>query len=178
MGFGLLERHDCLEWAKWAAERTGGTLPVYLCGVSMGASTVLMTAGLELPEAVKGIIADCGFTSPKDILSAVYTSVTHLPAGISLWATEWFARIFAGFSLTEKDTRKALANSRYPVLMFHGGADGFVPCEMSRQGYDACKGEKELVIIEGADHGVSFLIDPDRYGKALIRFIKKHIEGM
>lgn len=36
MGFGLLERYDCLEWIKWGNERNGGNLPIYLDGVSMG----------------------------------------------------------------------------------------------------------------------------------------------
>lgn len=65
MGFGLLERFDCLNWAKWVNEKTEKKLPIYLGGLSMGATTVLMTAGLDLPKNVKGIAADCAFTSPK-----------------------------------------------------------------------------------------------------------------
>ena len=37
---------------------------IFLCGISMGCATTLMAAGLDLPDNVKGIIADCGFTSP------------------------------------------------------------------------------------------------------------------
>ena len=173
--FGVKESRDFQDWIVYHNKHFG-MHPLILSGMSMGASTVLFLADKILPENVRGIIADCGFTSPKEILASVYTHVTRLPAGISLWATEWFARIFAGFSLTEADTRKTLASSRYPVLMFHGGADGFVPCQMSRQGYDACCSAKELVVIDKADHGVSFLVEPDRYGEALIRFLKEHIE--
>ena len=64
MTFGLLERYDCLDWINWVNTYTGQTLPVYLAGISMGATTVLMAAGLELPVNVRGIVADCGFTSP------------------------------------------------------------------------------------------------------------------
>ena len=62
MTFGLLERYDCLEWIHWVAEHTAEELPIYLGGISMGATTILMTAGFALPERVKGIVADCGFT--------------------------------------------------------------------------------------------------------------------
>ena len=82
MGFGLLERYDCLEWIKWVNERTNAKLPIYLGGISMGATTVLMTGGLELPENVRGIVADCGFTSPHAIWKHVVESNFRIPYGI------------------------------------------------------------------------------------------------
>lgn len=82
MGFGLLERYDCLDWITWVNERTEAKLPFYLGGVSMGATTVLMTGGFELPENVRGIVADCAFTSPNAIWKHVVESNYHLPYGI------------------------------------------------------------------------------------------------
>jgi len=176
MGFGLLERYDCLDWINWVNERTEGKLPIYLGGVSMGATTILMTTGFELPENVQGIVADCGFTSPKDILASVFRSVIHLPALPTLWATELFARAFAGFSLWERSTEKSLANSRVPVLLIHGKADDFVPCEMTERSYAACKEPKKLLIVENAGHGVSFLVDHKRYIAYINEFLKKTLK--
>ena len=79
MGFGLMERYDCLDWINWVNKRTGGELPIYLGGVSMGATTILMTAGFELPNNVKGIVADCGFTSPHAIWKHVVERNLHIP---------------------------------------------------------------------------------------------------
>ena len=62
LSFGVLERRDCLEWIEYVNERFGRDEPVVPVGVSMGAATVLMASGLELPENVVGIIADCGYT--------------------------------------------------------------------------------------------------------------------
>ena len=59
MGFGLLERYDCLEWIKWVCEKTAEeNIPIYLGGVSMGGATVLMTAtdGEVVLECNKGAI--------------------------------------------------------------------------------------------------------------------------
>lgn len=78
MGFGVVERYDCLHWINWANSYCGTDLPVYLAGVSMGASTVLMTAGLELPSNVHGIIADCGYTSPDEIWGHVVKDNLHM----------------------------------------------------------------------------------------------------
>ena len=175
--FGVKESKDIQSWVAYHNRRYGD-LPVILSGLSMGASTVLYLADADLPENVKGIIADCGFTTPREIIGSVFRRVTHLPAAIVLWAADLFARVFAGFRMDEKDTRKTLQGSKLPVLMVHGTDDGFVPCEMSVQGYEACRGEKELLLVEGADHGVSFLVDRPRYEEAVRAFLRKNVEGI
>ena len=173
--FGVKECQDVKKWIDWVNENENNK-PVILSGLSMGASTVLFLADEALPTNVKGIIADCGFTSPWEIISQVFRRVTHLPAAPSLWVAEVFARIFGGFSLRQKNTRQVLKNSKLPVLMVHGKADGFVPCEMSQQGYDACAGEKEIFLVEGADHGLSFLQDSQRYKEKVLAFLNRNLE--
>lgn len=173
--FGVKESRDMKAWIEFHNENLGN-YPVILSGLSMGASTMLYLADEILPENVKGIIADCGFTSPKEIISSVYRSVIHLPAGPSLWAADLFARLFAGFSLTEKDTQITLQHSRIPVFMVHGVEDGFVPCDMTRRGYAVCTGKKRLLLVEGADHGVSFLVDRPRYTQMVTDFLKENLE--
>ena len=149
-----------------------GAFPLFLSGLSMGASTVMYLAEKPLPGNVRGIIADCGFTSPKEILSSVFRDVTHLPPGPSIWATDIFARLFAGFHLSEKDSRQTLKKNVLPILMFHGTDDSFVPCEMTRQSYAACAGSKRMILVEGAEHGVSFLVDHERYTAAIEKFLE------
>ena len=175
--FGVKESQDMQCWISYH-NKTYGDLPLILSGLSMGASTMLYLADADLPKNVKGIIADCGFTSPREIIKSVFQGVIHLPAAPTLLAAELFARLFAGFSLTEKDTRKTLQNSKLPVLLVHGVEDGFVPCEMTRQAYAACKEPKELLLVEGADHGISFLVAKDRYVKTVVAFLKKYVEGI
>lgn len=171
--FGVKESADMQQWIEYH-NANNGEIPVLLAGVSMGASSMLYLADKDLPTNVRGIIADCGFNSPKDIISEVFHRVIHLPAVPTIWVTELLARMFADFSLYEKDSRKILANSRLPVLLVHGTEDGFVPCEMSRAGFASCREPKHLLIVEGADHGVSFLKDTDGYTNAVKNFIEKY----
>lgn len=173
--FGVKESEDMACWIQYH-NQTYGNLQMVLSGMSMGATTMLYLADRNLPENVKCIIADCGFTSPKEILKKVFRSVTHLPSGPSLWATDVFARIFAGFSLTQKDTREILKKAKIPVMLIHGEADDFVPSYMSEQGYAACVGPKDLLIVEGAGHGVSFLVDKQTYTQRVIAFLERHLE--
>lgn len=173
--FGVKESGDFRQWIKYHNSHFG-EYQLILSGLSMGASTVLYLADEVLPENVKGIIADCGFTSPKEIISKVFSETIHLPAWISLWATELCARIFAGFSLSQKDTRKTLSASRLPVLLVHGKADDFVPCSMTEEGYAACTSPKKLLLVDGAGHGVSFVVAKEEYMKYIQEFLYNTLE--
>ena len=175
--FGVKESEDLLTWIGFH-NRNFGLFPVFLHGLSMGASTVLYVLDQPLTANVRGAIADCGFTSPKEILSAVYKRVIHLPPCLSMWAVDLFTRIFAGFSINQKHTQLTLAHSNVPVFMIHGKEDGFVPCEMSQRGYQSCGGKKRLLLVDGADHGVSFLHDREGYIRAVNEFINENIDGV
>jgi len=173
--FGVKESEDMQCWIDYH-NKTYGDYQMVLSGLSMGASTVLYLADQTLPDNVKCIIADCGFTSPKAILDAVFRSVVHVPSGATLLVTDVLTRFFAKFSLNQKDTRKILTSAKLPVLMIHGEADDYVPCFMTKQGFEACAGEKELLIVEGAGHGLSCLVDKETYTKRILAFLEKHLE--
>ncbi len=172
--FGVKESRDMRGWIDFHNSQLSDK-PLILSGLSMGASTMLYLADQNLPENVKGIIADCGFTSPREILRSVFEKVIHLPAGPTLFATDIVARLVAGFSLSQKDTRKVLKNSRYPIILVHGMDDSFVPCSMTEQAYAACNEPKQLLLVDGAEHGVSFLVEQERYTKIILDFLDTYI---
>lgn len=165
MTFGLMERFDCADWAAWAREETG--LPVYLAGISMGASTVLLAAG---ECAVQGIIADCGYTAPGEIWAHVAKNNLHLRYGL---CAPWVKLLCKKRYLQELEglsTVTALQKNRAPVLLIHGTADTFVPVEMTYENYLACRGPKQLLIVPGAGHGMSYLTEPEKYKQAILGF--------
>ena len=175
--FGVKESKDMQMWIDYH-NRNFGSKQMIISGLSMGASTMMYLADQQLPENVKGIVVDCGFTSAAAILSKVFTSVTHLPAAPTIFAANLFAKLFAGFSLYEKDSRKTLSKSRLPILMIHGLKDDFVPASMTQEGFDVCSSEKELLMIENAGHGLSFVKQPEQYQAALKGFLNRYLEDM
>ena len=175
--YGVKERLDCQDWARYAAQRFGQEKPLFLMGISMGAATVLMASSLDLPENTRGIVADCGFTTPWEIMAHVARRDYHLPAFPLLYVLEGIARLQAGVSLRGADTRQALQKTRLPVLFLHGEADDFVPVSMTRENYAACSGEKELLLVPGAGHAQSFGVDPEGCQEAIRSFLKKHGKG-
>ena len=143
----------------------------------MGATTVLMASCFEFPANVRCIIADCGFTSPYEIAKSVlHRDYPKAPLRLLLPVCGFFTRLFAGFGLKDASTLDALRESRYPVFFLHGTGDTFVPCEMTKQAYDACASEKTLLLIEGADHGKSYVKEPARVQQALRQFLAAYNE--
>lgn len=171
--FGVRERRDVRQWVHWHGERFGAQVPVLMAGLSMGATTVLMACGEPLPASVRGVLADCGFTSPEEIVAAVGKS-WHLPAWSFVPALRWLTRHLAGFDLREYSTLEALQNSTLPLFLAHGEADTFVPCYMSRRAYAACPSEdKTLLLVPGAAHGQSYLVQPERYTRLVRAFLDR-----
>ena len=171
LSFGVMERLDCLDWVEWARGRFGAQTPIVLVGISMGAATVLMAAGLELPENVRGILADCGYTSPSDIIRSVMASM-HCPRAIYP-LLRLGGRLYGGFDIDSAGAEEALRRCRVPVLFVHGEDDRFVPCDMSRRNWAACASEKTLLTVPGAGHGLSYLVDEPGYEAALEEFLER-----
>ena len=172
--FGVKERYDCRDWAEYAVRLAGKNCNLYLSGISMGCATVLMAAGLPLPSNVRAIIADCGFTSPKEILKTVLKRDYHLPAFPLMNLTELLTRWRAGFGYSDASTLDAMKNCRIPVLFIHGEKDSFVPVQMTLDNYMACRAPKELLIVPGAVHAAASLQDPEGYQRAVLTFMKKY----
>lgn len=160
--FGVLEKRDALLWASLIAERFPQR-KIILTGISMGAATVMMCAKEALPQNVVGILADCGYTSPRAIISKVLDEDLHLPSRVFYPFVYLGARLFGGFDLHDAPPVEALAAARVPVLFFHGDTDGFVPSKMSEENFAACAAEKKLVFIEGAGHGLAYPVNKEKY---------------
>ncbi|MEA4912014.1 MAG: alpha/beta hydrolase [Oscillospiraceae bacterium] len=171
--YGAKERFDVRDWAVWLDKRFGGVLPIYLDGLSMGAATVLMASGLTLPGSVRGVIADCGFTSPRAIFEYNIRALYHLPAYPLLWFFGLYCRVFARFGLDDASTLESLRVNTRPVLLVHGGEDRFVPTDMSRENYAACKAPKELLIVDGVGHAASYLKDPQTYRQKMLELFRR-----
>lgn len=172
--FGVKESEDMCQWLAYHNEKLSD-VPVVLSGLSMGASTVMYMLDKKLPDNVVAAIVDCGFTSPAAIIGKVFRDTVHIPGGFFVGIANLYAKIFAGFSLYEKDSRITLAANRYPILMVHGMADDFVPCYMTEQGYEKCTGDKQILLVEKAGHGLSFLHNTEEYKRLVLDVLSRSL---
>ena len=171
IGFGVLESKDCPVWVDCILREIDPDARIILTGISMGASTVVMAAAQPLPSNVVGVLADCGYTSAREIIKTVIRGM-KLPADLLYPFVRLGARLFGHFDPNETSPLAAAKQCRLPIIFFHGQADDFVPCHMSQSGYDACITTKKLVTVPGAGHGLGYVLDPDGYLKALAEFSK------
>ncbi len=171
--FGIYESRDCLCWIDYVNKRFGEKTDIFLAGVSMGASTVLMAAGYPLPKNVKGVFADCGYSSAKEIIMKVCRD-EGFPPKLVYPFIHLGALVFGGFNPSKESAVDAVARSEVPILIIHGDKDGFVPCDMAKQIFSAAKGREGvyLEIFEGAPHGYSYLKDPEKYTRIGDEFVK------
>lgn len=173
MGYGTHESADTLLWLDYAKKRFPN-LSVFLMGVSMGAATVLMMSDKIGNGDVKGIIADCSYTSAWAEFAYQLKTSFHLPAFPILHICDLLCRLFAHYSFKDAAPIEHVKNSWAPVLFIHGTKDDFVPFYMEKELYDACGAEKELLAVEGAVHARSYYHSRALYERALNTFFEKH----
>lgn len=172
--FGVKEHRDCKQWVEFALHELNPDAKIILTGISMGAATVLMCADETLPENVIGILADCGYTSAKEIIKKVIREM-NLPSDFLYPFVKLGARLFGRFDIDEKSPIEAMKKSRLPVIFFHGDDDDFVPHGMSRKNYEACASEKHFVTISGAGHGLAYPADEKTYLSELAYFFSPYL---
>lgn len=167
--FGINERRDCLSWIEFAREKFGKERPIIIGGISMGAATVMMASGENLPDNVVCVMADCGYSSQKEIICKVVREM-KLPPSIIYPFIKLGAKIYGRFDLEETSPIEAVARSKTPIVFIHGDNDDFVPFDMSVACFNACNAPKKLVNIEGAGHGLGFPANQIKYVESLREF--------
>ena len=170
--FGIKERYDCLDWIKYTIDRFGDGVQIVLIGISMGASTVLMASGLELPTNVKAIMADCPFSSPESIIKKVIGDM-GFPPFVAFPFVRLGGLLFGGFDVREASAIEAVKHSVTPTFIIHGDRDSFVPFYMGKEIFLATAAENKVFLpVSDADHGTSYFLDKDRYLGELEKFLK------
>lgn len=101
-------------------------------GESLGAAVAIGLARHQEPAA---LVLRSPFTSLPD-LGALHYPI--LPTSLLLW--------------DRYPNLEAIRGVDAPVLVVAGSADSIVPLDQSREVFDAARGPKRLVVIEGADH--------------------------
>jgi fermentation-respiration switch protein FrsA (DUF1100 family) len=172
--FGAFERYDIVDWCKYIDNFTNNTCEFILSGVSMGATTVLLAAAEPDMIKLNYITADCGFTSPRRIFTDVFKQWYHLPPFPILNFASVICKKLAKFSFDEFTTLEAVKKLKAPVTFIHGEADAFVIPQNSRDAFDACTVEKQLITVEGAEHGLAYIKDREKVEKELSRIFNNY----
>ena len=140
----------------------------------MGATTVLMASGLDLPKNVKGIIADCPFASPEAIIKKT-TKAMGFPPKLAFPFLMLGARLFGGFNLRGASAGEAVKNAKVPILLVHGDTDSNVPLSHSEEIYKSNPKQIVFEVFPGAGHAMSYVLDNERYLKIVDEFFSRAV---
>ena len=174
IGMGWKDRLDIISWINFIIKENPNA-EIVLHGTSMGAATVLMTSGENLPSNVKAIVADCAYTSAWDEFSYQLETYLKVPSSYILNVTNMVTKLKAGYSLKEASALESVKKATVPILFIHGDKDKFVPYSMMDKLYDATNSPKEKLTIEGGEHANSDLVSPFLYWLTLEDFLNQYV---
>lgn len=174
IGMGWKDRLDIISWINFIIKENPNA-EIVLHGTSMGAATVLMTSGENLPSNVKAIVADCAYTSAWDEFSYQLETYLKVPSYYILNVTNMVTKLKAGYSLKEASALESVKKATVPILFIHGDKDKFVPYSMMDKLYDATSSPKEKLTIDGGEHANSDLVSPFLYWLTLEDFLNQYV---
>lgn len=174
IGMGWKDRLDIISWINFIIKENPNA-EIVLHGTSMGAATVLMTSGENLPSNVKAIVADCAYTSAWDEFSYQLETYLKVPSYYILNVTNMVTKLKAGYSLKEASALECVKKATVPILFIHGDKDKFVPYSMMDKLYDATSSPKEKLTIDGGEHANSDLVSPFLYWLTLEDFLNQYV---
>lgn len=174
IGMGWKDRLDIISWINFIINENPNA-EIVLHGTSMGAATVLMTSGENLPSNVKAIVADCAYTSAWDEFSYQLETYLKVPSYYILNVTNMVTKLKAGYSLKEASALECVKKATVPILFIHGDKDKFVPYSMMDKLYDATSSPKEKLTIEGGEHANSDLVSPFLYWLTVEDFLNQYV---
>ncbi len=172
LSFGIKERRDVIGWAEYLNEHFAPR-SIFYSGISMGGATVTMTAALQNPSNVRGIIADCPYGDPKAQLRYSLSRQLPLLQGAVLYLFGVWSRLLGGWHFDEFCIED-LADARLPLLILHGTADPVVPHAMSEDIAKHYGGPCERILFEGFAHAYASIHSQEKYRAAVCDFLKKY----
>lgn len=175
IGMGWPDRLDLLEWIDVIVKEDPDA-EILLFGLSMGASTVMMASGEELPPNVKVLVADCGYANVNDVFVYQLKELFHLPSFPVINAANTMTEIRAGYSFKEADATKQLKKNTKPILFIQGDHDTFVPFSMLETLYRATDTPKDKFVVKGAGHAESESLNPQKYWAKIWSFTDPYMK--
>ncbi len=171
---GYYDSVDIIEWIYEIIKKDPEAC-IVLHGVSMGAATVMMVTGEDIPVHVKCVIEDCGYTSVWEVFKHNMKRMFKLPAFPILYTANIISSAKIKMDFKEVSPLKAVSNSKTPILFIHGDQDVLVPFKMLNILYENASCEKDYLVIKGAVHGEASAKEPDTYYEKVSGFIDKYI---
>lgn len=176
VGMGWHDRFDVISWIHEIIKINKNS-KIIIYGVSMGASTALMTSGENLPSNVKCIISDSAYTTAYEVLKHQLKKMDKIPVYLFLDTINNMCKLKNGYSLKDANTIKQVSKSNTPILFIHGSNDTIVPSKMVYDIYKYANTNinNKLLVLKNNGHTMSSISNKKTYWKKIFDFIEENI---
>lgn len=182
--FGLYEKEDLNRWLDQELQQKPNQQLV-VTGVSMGGATTMLSQETQHANVV-AYIEDCGYSSSEqqflDTLSLITQYFKYIPlikeydtpakkAKMIRQLNETKTKPILGMDLYQVAPITSVDRSGVPKLFIHGSEDWFIPPVAMDRLYDRAIGYKEKLLVPGAQHGDSLLVNETLYTETVRSFL-------
>lgn len=165
---GWLEPMDLMGAAGYVEEKLDPE-SIGVMGFSMGGATAITTAG-QISE-IEAVVADSAFADRADVISRI----------VNVPPVSWMVPALVGvqgISMSENLPRDYAGNiSPSALMIIQGDMDHLVSVDDAELLYARAGEPKELWIVEGAPHVLSYLVEKYEYEKRVLEFFGSHLRG-
>lgn len=176
VGMGLHDAQDVLDWIQVILEEQPQASFV-LHGVSMGAATVMIAAGMEdLPPQVLAVVEDCGYTNSYQMMIEQLNYRYNLPGFPIVPMANFMAEFRTNYDLRDANPMEFLQQATLPILFIHGDQDIFVQPYMHTELVAAYEGPKDSLMMPGAGHAACRNLDAKTYYDRVFSFLETHVQ--
>lgn len=176
IGMGYLDKDDLKQWIDFIIEKDPEA-QIALHGLSMGASTIMMASGEDLPENVKVMVEDSGYSGVWEEFADKLKSVYGLPEFPMLYGANIISGMKAGYYFSDGDAVAPLRKNDVPMLFIHGDKDDYNPFYMLDIVYEANASEKKKLVIPGARHVMGVHVDAETYWNTVDDFLNQYMQA-
>ncbi len=173
---GYEDYKDIIKWVDYIVE-SDKDAKIFVFGVGMGGTSALMTADKNLPENVKGIIADCPYSDLNDLFKHNIKEIYNLPAFPVVQLASVYNKVANGWSFSDFNVKESVIKTQVPILFIQAGEDQVVPAAQINDLYDIItEKNSEHVLISGATHCETLDFSQDKYWNNVQSFILNTID--
>ena len=163
---GLRDAEDVLAWLEWIRLEDMDAR-VVIFGQDEGGVAALLAAG-GMPEYVAAVAADSAYIS---VQARAHELLAEVDAGrMGKWLLDPAYRLEHSASIEEGNVVQRIAGAGVPLLLIHGTGDEEVLAWQSEDIAAAVGESAQLLLIEGAAHGMARYLEPETYYGTLLDF--------
>lgn len=172
--YGHYEKFDLKAVVDWLKNEKGPDLLLGIHGESMGASTMLLYAGM-IEDGADFYIADCPFSDFKAQLAYLIKKDFKLFPGLLIPIGDLILRFRDKYSIQNVSPISVIENIKHPILFIHSRMDDYIPPTMTQELFAHTKGPKMLYLAENGRHAQSFNENRADYERVIDEFLEKYV---